>query len=184
MKRSSSRGTAPVGWRERISIFLLFSAALLSIEIGHGIYQWLAFGEERTQLRVLGGMAEAAGTEVVRSQLRVDSLRVRIQTMDHALGEARVAFDEYGRRSTSDYALRAGLYSAYRSEVTEYNRQVAVRNAWFGRWQQAVDENRSAVSRYNRLADEIRSIALRMGEYHYNVPSPVEAAVRSGLGKR
>jgi hypothetical protein len=56
-----------------------------------------------------------------------------------------------------------------------------VRNAWIARYRRAVSSNRDAVKQYNQLAEEIRSIAARMGEQHYNIPSPVEAAVKNGM---
>jgi hypothetical protein len=169
-----------VGWRERIRIFFLFTFAIVTVELAHDVYRWYAFGGERTQLRVLNGMIDDAGVAVVKTQLREDSLRVRIESMDEALESSRGAFTSYDERARNG-ALSPGAYQDYRARIASYNDRVAVRNAWFARWQRAVRSNRDAVKQYNRLAEEIRTIAARMGEQHYNVPSPVEAAVKSGL---
>ncbi|MBW3629706.1 MAG: hypothetical protein KY464_10460 [Gemmatimonadetes bacterium] len=169
-----------VGWRERIRIFLLFTFALVSVELAHDLYRLYAFGSERAQLRVLNTMVDAAGVEVVRTQIEEDSLRSRIELMDVALEGSRGAFAGYDKRAR-DGVLTEAAYQEYRGRIASYNDQVAVRNSWFARWQRASRRNRDAVKQYNRLADEIRSIAAQMGEQHYNIPSPVEAAVKSGL---
>ena len=169
-----------VGWRERIRIFILFTCAIIAVELAHDVYRWYAFAEERAQLRVLNGMVDAAGVAVVKTQLREDSLRDHIEGMDEALESSRVGFRVYDERAR-DGSLRDAAYQQYRARIARYNDQVAVRNAWFARWQRAVSSNRDAVKQYNQLAEEIRTIAAEMGEQHYNIPSPVEAAVKNGM---
>ena len=169
-----------VGWRERIRIFILFTCAIIAVELAHDVYRWYAFSEERAQLRVLNEMVDAAGVAVVKTQLREDSLLDRIEAMDQALESSRDAFTAYDERAR-DGSLTAGGYQQYRARIARYNDQIAVRNAWIVRYQRAVSGNRDAVKQYNRLAEEIRSIAARMGEQHYNIPSPVEAAVKNGM---
>ena len=169
-----------VGWRERVKVFFLFTFALIAVELAHDAYRYYAYAGERTQLRALGSMVDAAGLEVVRTQLRADTLRATIEAMDDTLEGSRDGFADYDRLAT-DGMLTQRAYQEYRGRIASYNDRVAVRNAWFARWQRAVGENRDAVKEYNRLSDEIRTIAARMGELHYNIPSPVEAAVRNGL---
>jgi hypothetical protein len=168
------------GWRDRVRVFFLFTFALVSFELAHDVYRWYAFGGERTQLRVLAPMIDAAGLQVVKTQLESDGLRTRIEAMDRALEASRGEFSAYDERAAGGHLTQA-LYQEYRARVASYNRRVAARNSWFVKWQRAVGHNRDAVRRYNQLADESRSIAAAMGELHYNVPSPVEAAVRNGL---
>ena len=175
-------GSFMVGWRERIRIFLLFTFALVSVELAHDVYRLYAFGGERAQLRVLNTLVDAAGVEVVRTQLAEDSLRSRIELMDEALEGSRGDFAGYDERARGGM-LTAAAYQVYRGRIASYNDQVAIRNSWFARWQRAARRNRDAVKQYNRLADEIRTIAAQMGEQHYNIPSPVEAAVKSGLSR-
>ena len=169
-----------VGWRERVRVFFLFTFALIAVELAHDVYRYYAYAPERTQLRVLGGMVDAAGLQVVRTQLRADSLRARIESMDDTLEGSRGGFSDYDRR-LGEGTLSPSAYGEYRARISSYNDRVTVRNSWFARWQRAVGNNRDAVKRYNQLAEEIRVTAARMGELHYNVPSPVEAAVRNGL---
>lgn len=163
--------TAPARWRDRIRVFLLFTVALIALELTHDVYRLFAYAEERTQLRALGGVVDGAGLAVMRTQLRADSVRARLAAMDAELDEARQGFA----------LIDDGTSPEYRARVSEYNEKVAVRNFWLVQWERVLAENRTAVRRYNDVADEIRSIAARMGEFHYNVPSPVEAAVRNGL---
>ena len=169
-----------VGWRERVKVFFLFTFALIAVELAHDAYRYYAYAGERTQLRVLGTMVDAAGLEVVRTQLKADTLLSRIKAMDDTLEGSREGFDDYDRLAL-DGELSQRAYREYSSRVSSYNDQVGVRNSWYLRWQHAVGENRDAVKNYNRLSEEIRTTAARMGELHYNIPSPVEAAVRNGL---
>lgn len=169
-----------IGWGERLRIFLLFTSALLALELAHNVYRLYAFAEERTQLRVLGPMVSAAGVEVIRTQLAADSLRERIEAEDQALEASRDLFETVGERVTSG-RIAGDAYASYRRQVAGYNLRVAERNVRFAEWQRAISRNRDAVKRYNGISEEIRRIAARMGEQHYNIPSPVEAAVQGGL---
>lgn len=169
-----------VGWRERIRIFVLFTCAIVAVELAHDVYRLFAFAEERAQLRVLNEMVDAAGVAVVKTQLREDSLRTRIEALDEALESARDGFAEYDERAR-DGSLSYGAYEQYRARIARYNDRLAVRNAWVARWQRAFNSNRDAEKRYHSLAEQIRTIAAEMGEQHYNIPSPVEAAVKSGM---
>ena len=161
-------------------MFFIFTFALIAVELVHDVYRYYAFAGERAQLRVLGEMVDAAGLDVVRTQLRADSLRARIEAMDDSLEGSRDGFASYDRLAV-DGTLSHRAYLVYRDRIASYNDRVAVRNSWYARWQRAVGENRDAVKQYNRLSEEIRVTAEKMGELHYNVPSPVEAAVRNGL---
>lgn len=161
-------------------IFILFTLALLAIELLHDTYRWFAFGEERAELRALGAKVDSVGTLVVRTQLQADSLRLRIEAMDEALEASKSVFDVYDR-AVGRGTARSEAYATYRRRVADYNERIAERNAWVGSLQGAIARNRDAVRRYNELAEEIRVIAATMGELHYNIPSPVEAAVRTGL---
>ena len=169
-----------VGWRERVRVFFIFTFALIAVELAHDVYRYYAFAAERNQLRVLNELVDAAGLEVVRTQLRADSLRSRIEAMDDSLEGSREGFDDFDRLAV-DGSLSPRAYREYRSRILRYNDRLGERNAWVPRLNRAVGENRDAVKEYNRLSEEIRLIAARMGELHYNIPSPVEAAVRNGL---
>jgi hypothetical protein len=179
---ASPRRTArsPVRMRDRLRIFALLAVVLVAVHAGYGAYRWLAFAEERAQLRALNAQVDSAGFQVIRTQLRVDTLEQRIGGMDRELEEVRSALARFGAHEV-DGALPPALHAQYRAEIARYNRRVELRNGWFARWQAAVRNNATAVRRYNRLADSIRSVAARMGEPYYNIPSPVEAAVRQGL---
>jgi hypothetical protein len=166
--------------KERIQVFILFTLALIAFELAHDVYRWYAFSDERAQLRSLVPQVDSAGLAVVRTELQSDSVRARIEAMDRGLEASRDVFSEYDERAMGG-GMTQELYQEYRARVATYNRHVAARNAWFAKWQRAVARNRDAVRRYNDLADSSRTIAGRMGELHYNVPSPVEAAVRNGL---
>ena len=58
------------------------------------------------------------------------------------------------------------------------------RNDKLGEWRAVVESNHAAADRYNLLADSMRSVAARMGDPYYAVPSPVELAVAHGIRPR
>ena len=169
-----------MGWRERVRVFLLFTFALIAVELTHDVYRYYAYAGERAQLRILNETVDAAGLEVVRTQLKADSLLATIRAMDDTIEGSRDGFADYDRLAV-DGALTPRAYREYRARIVRHNDRVGVRNSWYARWQAAVGANRDAVRQYNRISEEIRVTAERMGELHYNIPSPVEAAVRNGL---
>lgn len=171
---------SPVRLRDRLRMLMLVALVLIGTHAAYGTYRWLAFAEERAQLRALNAQVDVAGFQVIRTQLRVDSLQRRIGGLDRELRTVRSALARFGEHEVEG-ALPPALHAQYRAEIARYNQRVEQRNGWFARWQAAVRNNAAAVRRYNRLADSIRSVAARMGEPYYNIPSPVEAAVRQGL---
>jgi chromosome segregation ATPase len=135
-------------------------------------------------LRVLNHEVADAGVAVLKSQLRADSLKIRLEHLNTALEGARDSLKAYDRRAARG-RLGPAEYAQYRRRVDAYNRRVAEQNQslndLLNELQQAITVNRHAVRRYNHLAERIRTLAAAMGEVHYNIPSPVEAAVRTGL---
>lgn len=152
-------------------MFLLLLAAVL-VQLAHGAYRWFAFAEERAILRRLDPRMEVAGLEVVRTQLRVDSLRREILALDRELKAQGLEMERDDGNGGRRWSIR---------EVEIYNRSVRERNRKVDEWRDAVEASRNAVSRYNRLADTIRLVAGRMGEQHYRIPTPAEAAQHLGL---
>lgn len=166
--------------RQRFASLLLLVALVAVVNLGRQVYGWIAYADERASLQGLSERLEDAGLEVMRTQLSADSLRVQIQAMDSELGGRKQSVASF-ERFVRDGALPAHLYDAYRTELEGYNRQVQIRNARFARWKEVVVRNHAAVGRYNGLADSIRSLADQIGEPYFQIPSPVELAVKRGL---
>lgn len=166
--------------RERLASLLLLVLLVAAVKLGQQVYAWLVYADERAALQVLSGRLEDAGLEVMRTQIAADSLRAEIQLMDRELGEQKQTVASF-ERYLHDGALPAHLYDSYRAELERYNRQVQSRNAVFTRWKDIIVRNHAAVSRYNGLADSIRSLANQIGEPYFQIPSPVELAVQRGL---
>lgn len=166
--------------RQRVASLLVLVGVLIAFKLSQQLYGWFAYADERVQLQELSVRLEDAGLSVMRTQLGADSLRAEIERMDRRLGEERRAVSAYDRH-VRDGALPAHLYDAYRTELERYNRRVEERNALFNRWKEIVGGNHAAVGRYNALADSIRTLATRIGEPYFQIPSPVELAVKRGL---
>lgn len=167
-------------WRTRASGLLVVLLGLILLRVGQEGYRWWAYADERDQLRELTARLEEVGFEVVWTQLAADTLRQRIEEADSMLRSARVRVDGYERRAERG-TLPTHLYEGYRSELDAYNREARGRNAGVRRWEEVVVRNHAAVTRYNALADSIRTVAAAIGEPYYPVPTPLEVAARRGL---
>jgi hypothetical protein len=154
---------------------------LVGIQLAREAFRWYAYAEERSAVQRLVGELEEAGVEVVRTQLRADTLRHEIEAADRALGEVRAEVAAYERQARSG-SISPRLYPGYRDRVEEFNRRVAQRNARLEEWEETILRNHRAVGRYNLMADSIRWYTARMGEPYYSIPTPAELAARREEG--
>jgi hypothetical protein len=167
-------------WRSRVGALLLVVVAIVTVKVGQEAYRWHAFEGEREQIREMTVRLEEHGYQVIRTHLRVDSLRASIERSDAALDSARRTLDAYERRATLG-RLDPEASRRYREELDVFNAAVSERNTRMYEWESALGENHEVVARYNRLADSVRAVAARMGDPYYDVPAPVEMAARRGL---
>lgn len=167
-------------WTARTRVLLVVAGLLLALNLGREVYRWVAFADERDQLRRVGAELDSAALAVMRTQILADSLRVTIRQLDRELETERGALADVERRA-EDGGLPPLLYDEYREMLAQYNRKVAARNGGYDRWRGVVTRNHGAVRSYNALADSIRGIGSRMGEPYIAIPSPAEVAVRHGL---
>lgn len=166
-----------------VRLLVVLLALFLSVQLARDAYSWFAYRDERDALRGMSGALEEAGVALMRTGLEVDSLRARVLEMDRQLDRSRAALEVYERQAVGG-GIPADLYGAYRRDLDRYNAQVAERNAVLRTLEAEAVRNRAAAHRYNRLADSIRSLARRMGDPYYQVPSPAELAVKHGLKPR
>lgn len=167
-------------WTARTRILVVAAGALLAINLGRQAYRWIAYEEERGELRRLGEALDASALEVMRTQLRADSLRGVIERFDDTLRAERREILAMERRADA-FGLPPAIYEEYRSGLAGYNRRVGARNGAYDRWREVVASNHRFVDRYNALADSMRRLGRRMGEPYLAIPSPAEIAVRHGL---
>lgn len=167
-------------WRTRSWIIIFAVGLLLLAKLGEQLYRWVAYQDERAELRQLAAELDTVGLAVMKTQLSAESLRVTVQGIDEELDRERRVLAGMEERASRGRLSRAE-YSRYRTRLRGYNRDVARRNAGFEEWKAVVDRNHAAVHRYNLLADSMRAVARRMGEPYYAVPTPAEVAVRHGL---
>lgn len=167
-------------WTARTRLLILAAGLLLAFKLGREVYRWIAFGDERDDLRRLGVELDATALAVMRTQLLADSLRRAIHQLDADLKADRAALSVFERRADRG-GLPPLLFDEYREDLDEYNGKVAARNTGYDRWTSVVERNHRAVGGYNVLADSIRGIGATIGEPYIFVPSPAEVAVRHGL---
>ncbi|HVG44577.1 MAG TPA: hypothetical protein VM890_07600 [Longimicrobium sp.] len=161
-------------------LFLLL--VILGVKLSDSVYRWLAFGEEREQVKVLRSGLVDAGAQYVRTRQEGDSMRAVLRAED-----AQLEVEERRLRTYDGYASGGGLppdvYERYRADLTRYNRHVTERNAKLADWQEIQARHNAAASRYTVLADSLNALATRMGDPYYAVPTPAEAAIERGIIK-
>ena len=165
-----------------INPLLFLFLVILGVKLSDSAYRWLAFGEERAQVKVLRSNLVDAGAQYVRTRQEGDSMRAVLRVEDEQL-EA----EERRLRRYDSYASGGGLppdvYERYRADLTRYNRHVTERNAKLADWQEIQARHNAAASRYTVLADSLNALATRMGDPYYAVPTPAEAAIERGVIK-
>lgn len=156
--------------------FLLFVLlVVVGVKTSEQLYALVMFRDERALVRDVRDQLGAAGAELVDARARMDSLRTVMEGEDRALEAELLSLKRYYRHARGN-ALPADIYPAYSAELTRYNLHVTERNAMSRRLEAARGEYHAAAGRYNRLADSIHGLAVRMGERYYQVPTPLEAA--------
>jgi hypothetical protein len=163
--------------------FLLFlMLAVVGVKMSEQLYRFVAFRDEREQVRVLRDRLLDAGAslELARAERghardaleaedgRLEVERHRLMRLQHGLEDGDVSQAEYDR---------------YRAALEGYNGHVMERNGHYQRYQEIRDHWIASVEGYASLADSMRDIATRMGEPYYAVPTPLEAAVARGVIK-
>ena len=167
-------------WTARTRFLLLIVVVMLTANVGRQLYRWLAYGEERDELRRVTVQLDSAALNVMRTQLLAGTLRDSIASIDARLEADRRTLAGIERRADGN-GLPPALYEQYRRRREAYNTRVEVRNEQYDRWRGVVDRNHTAVNSYNALADSMRNLGDRMGEPYLAIPSPAEVAVRYGL---
>jgi hypothetical protein len=150
------------------------------IKLGQQFYRWVAFEEERERISALSSELEEAGLGVIASQLRSDSIRSVVGSIDEDLAVSRERLDVF-ERQLSARSISAGVERDYRRELTTHNLTVEHRNDLLSEWMEVIEMNHQQVARYNALVDSIRALASEMGEPYYPIPSPAEIASRNGI---
>lgn len=163
----------------RLHFFLLFLTVVVAVNLARQGYGWVAYADERAELRRLAVRLDSAGLTVVRTSVEAARLREVIEEADGWLADQRRELDRVERRAAGG-GVPPTLYDGYLRTLERYNERVNERNDRFERWREVVTANHHAVDRYNALADSMRAVGARMREPYIDVPSPAEVAARHG----
>lgn len=156
--------------------FLLFVLlVVLGVKASEQLYGYVAFRDERAQVRALRAELGGAATQLVAVRARMDSLHRAIDAEDEGLTRELGRLQWY-QRQARHRQLPPGLYDEYMARLQEYNLHVESRNVIHREWQQLAGRRDGLAHRYDSLADSIQALAVRMGQPYYQVPGPLEAA--------
>lgn len=153
--------------------FLLFVLlVIVGVKLSEQLYALVAFRDERTQARDLRERLLETGTELVAIRGEFDTLKTRLEAEDARLQRELSAL----RRFTRMGPLTQQTYDRYERERLRYNLGVEERNNVAREWEASARRHEASAHRYNALADSLQSLAVRMGEPYYQVPTALEAA--------
>ncbi len=156
--------------------YLAMAAILLlvvGLKLSQQLYRFYSHREERVEIARLEGEIEEAGYGMIVTQLRADTLRQVIDSLDRDLREIREQLDDVERRLAEGSGISI-VELSYRQRIDSFNRRVRERNEQYARWRAAADSNSVHVFRYGVLFDSIRAMATALGEPHYPIPTPAE----------
>lgn len=165
---------------QRVLALVALLTFIAATKLGQQIYRWAAFGEERERISALDRSLEEAGLGVIATQVRSDSIKAVIASIEEELTVSRDRLDRYERQASAR-AISTSVERAYRRELAAHNANIGRRNDLFRSWAGVVDVNHVHVERYNALVDSIRDLAADMGEPYYPILSPAEIASRNGV---
>jgi hypothetical protein len=153
--------------------FLLFVLlVILGVKLSEQAYALVAFRDERQAARGLRERLLDTGTDLVAARTEFDELKRRVEAEDAALQRELAAL----RRFTRLGPLTEQVYQRYERERLRYNLHVEERNTLARQWEASAQRHEVSAQRYNLLADSLQSLAVRMGEPYYQVPTALEAA--------
>jgi hypothetical protein len=163
--------------------FLLFVLlAVVGVKASEQLYRFVAFRDEREQVRVLRDRLLDAGARLEMARAERTAAQEQLQKEDERLEEERGELMQL-QRGLEVGPLTPDEYERYRTALETYNHHVVARNGRVQQYQAIRDRWATSVESYAVLADSMREIAARMGEPYYTVPTPLEAARVRGVIK-
>jgi hypothetical protein len=163
--------------------FLLFVLlAIVGVKMSEQLYRFVAFRDERAQVRVLRDRLLDAGARLELARGERTRARDALEAEDARLEEERQRLLRL-QRSLENGPVTQAQYDHYRAALETYNHHVVDRNGRYQQYQGIRDRWAASVESYAALADSMRDIATRMGEPYYSVPTPLEAAMARGVLK-
>jgi hypothetical protein len=155
--------------------FLLFVLlVIIGVKLSEQAYALVAFRDERAQARDLRERLGQTGVDLVFARTREDSLRTAIKAQDVDLERDLQIVRRFHREARQGMTPRR--HAQYSAQLARYNAQVVARNEVLRRLESLHHRHQAAVSRYNLLADSLHTLAVKMGQPYYQVPTALEAA--------
>jgi hypothetical protein len=168
--------------RSPARLLLIVLLAVVGVKVSEQLYRFVAFRDEREQVKVLRDRLLDAGARLELARGERGRARDALEAEDDRLeAERRRLMLLQGTLEGGQ--VTAAQYERYRIALETYNRHVVARNGRYQQYQEIRDRWAVSVESYASLADSIREVAARMGEPYYTVPTPLEAAMARGVIK-
>lgn len=156
--------------------FLLFVLlVVVGVKLSEQAYALVAFRDERALARDLRERLGQTGDELVSARAREDSLRALISDEDAQLERELRVVRRFHREARQGY-LTPERHAEYTEQLSRYNTRVVARNEVLRSFEALHTRHQAAAERYNRLADSLHALAVRMRQPYYQVPTALEAA--------
>ena len=154
---------------------LLALLVIVGVKLSEQAYGLVAHRDERALARDLRERLGETAVELVAVRAREDTLRAQIHAQDDQLERELRQVRRFHREARSGY-MPAERYAQYTEELARYNARVVARNEVLRRLEALHARHDAAAGRYHLLADSLHTLAVRMGQPYYQVPTALEAA--------
>lgn len=148
--------------------------------VAYEVYRWYAYADERTQIEQMTIELDSVGLKVVTTHLAIDSIGAVIDRTDRGLDTRRSDLEARGRRALNG-GMEPGVYESFRADAGALETAIGDRNNLVEVMNRIVAEHRTAVARFNELADSILMLATEMGYPDYPLPTAAEIAIEHGI---
>lgn len=147
---------------------------------GYEVYRWYAYADERRQIEQMTSELDSVGLKVVTTHVAIDSIGALIDQTDLRLDTRRSDLEARGRRALNG-RMDPEVYESFRADAGALEAAIGDRNGLLEEMNRIVAEHRTAVARFNELADSILALATEMGYPDYPLPTAAEIAIEHGI---
>jgi hypothetical protein len=166
--------------REMVLGVAVIVALLILGRAGYEVYRWYAYAGERTRIEQMTRELDEVGLKVVTTHVAIDSISALIDATDDRLDARRGDLEARARRALNG-RTEPGVYESFRADADALEIAIDDRNSLVEELNEIAAQHRTAVARFNELADSILTLAAGMGYPDYPLRTAAEIAIEHGI---